>query len=80
MKVAEFRNIYDNLFRTAGYDFSSCVSDQERIPCLQRIIKIRDELKAAICLRANDYDRKQQALALAKAEERLSRYSHLIRT
>jgi hypothetical protein len=71
VKVADFRNKIDHLFRVLNADFHACVNATE-LGNWERIAKrVYNELAHIECKRANDYDKEQRLKAMEAFEDQM---------
>lgn len=73
VKVAEFRNSVDNLFRIANQDYHACVGTGEVTNWVRIAQRVRDEVLNIECKRASDYDKEQHQKALAMVDDSLAK-------
>lgn len=71
VKVADFRNKIDHLFRVVNEHYHSCVGSSEVRPWLEICGRVKKELEETECKRATEYDHSRKALALAQAEKQI---------
>lgn len=72
VKVAEFRNGSDYLFRIANVDYHACVSKSELLRWQQIAKRALSEVELMECKRANDYDREQHVKSISAIQNRLT--------
>ncbi len=71
VKVADFRDTIDHLFRVVNVDYNACVSSAEVRQWLEIVARVKKELEETECKRAAEYDHTRKALALGKAEKQI---------
>jgi hypothetical protein len=72
VKVAEFRNAYDNLYRQSNVHYHSCVGANEVRNWKVVAERVLAQTKLLQCSRANEYDKEQMANAIRSVTERLA--------
>jgi hypothetical protein len=68
VKVGEFRDAYDALFRLVNVDFHACVGESELVSFQERLARRHREVASLECKRASNYDRDQFSRSLQAAE------------
>jgi phage terminase Nu1 subunit (DNA packaging protein) len=71
VKVSDFRNSIDHLFRVVNVDYHACVSLGELRGWMVIAERVLAEVSALVCKRANEYDRSQHFRSMEVARERL---------
>lgn len=71
VKVADFRDTIDHLFRVVNVDYNACVGSAEVRQWLDIVARVKKELEETECKRAKEYDHMQKALAIEKAEKQI---------
>lgn len=71
VKVAEYRNETDHLFRLVNVDYHACVSAREVERWKETTSRVLIHVQGLQCARANDYDREQLAKAVTAAKAQL---------
>jgi len=72
VKVSEFRNSTDHLFRVINVDYHACVGLAELRGWVVIAERVFAEVSALECKRANDYDRSQHGRSIEAARDRLA--------
>lgn len=73
VKVAEFRNAVDHLFRVVNQDYHACVGAGEVKNWVRIAQRVREEVQNIECKRASDYDKEQHQKALQAADDTLTK-------
>lgn len=71
VKVAEYRNETDHLFRLVNVDYHACVSAREVERWKETTSRVLNHVQGLQCARASDYDREQLAKAVTAANAQL---------
>jgi hypothetical protein len=72
VKVADFRNSTDHLFRVVNVDYHACVGLRELRGWIIIAERVLAEVESLECNRASEYDHEQHGRSIEAARERLT--------
>lgn len=73
VKVADFRDEIDHVFRIVNVDFHACVGADEKARWVEIARRFTTKLRGMTCKRATAYDWRQREMALDQAATRITK-------